>query len=100
MTSGFIAPTNMISVILPVGYRITWSMTTYGAITPRTSEDLTKPDARSHPSSSFANFLAENQNMHVIIFFLRKKFFWGSLYLSMGQCTLPQFRRVRKINDS
>lgn len=76
MTSGFIAPTNMISVILPVGYRITWSMTTYSAITPRTSEDLTKPDARSHPSSSFANFLAENQNMHVIIFFLRKKFFW------------------------
>lgn len=75
MTSGFIAPTNLISIILPVGYRITWSMTTYGAITPRTSEDFTKPDARSHPSSSSANFLAENQNMQVIILF-KKKSFW------------------------
>lgn len=92
MTSGFIAPTNMISVILPVGYRITWSMTTYGAITPRTSEDLTKPDARSHPSSSFANFLAENQKHACHYFFSKKKVFLGSLYLPMGQCTLPQFR--------
>lgn len=33
---------------------------TYGAITPRTSEDLAKPDALNHPSSSSSSFWAAN----------------------------------------
>lgn len=33
---------------------------TYGAMTPRTSGDLVRPEALSHPSSSSVNFLAEN----------------------------------------
>jgi len=35
---------------------------TYGAITPRTSEDLAKPHDCSHPSSSSESCLAEKKN--------------------------------------
>lgn len=39
-------------------------MITYGAITPRTSGDLSTPDAASQSSSSSANFLAAKGKKH------------------------------------
>jgi hypothetical protein len=46
------------------GYNITSLITfTYGAITPRTSEDFVKPHEFSHPSSSSESCLDEKNKL-------------------------------------
>lgn len=49
-------------------------MITYGAITPRTSGDLDRPEPLSHPSSSSANLLADEAiEFNIRITFLYSK---------------------------